>query len=68
MFDFPEVATSELDKMLIPKFSQSYILDNQLGIYTTMTKGSLPGNYNLVRRLVTADNGADIANEFGGYD
>jgi iron complex outermembrane receptor protein len=64
VFGFPEVAQSEQDKTLIPKFSLSYVFDNELSVYTTMTKGYLPGNYN----LVVAGNGADIANEFGSYD
>lgn len=64
VFGFPDVAQSEQDKTLIPEFSLSYVFDNELSVYAAITKGYLPGNYN----LVAAGNGADIANEFGRYD
>lgn len=63
-FDFVALNKQKEDTVVLPKLSLSYTLSDSTQVYSTVSKGYLPGGYN----LVAADKGEEIDRQFGPYD
>ncbi len=63
-FTFPGLSKEATSDAWIPKIALDYTFDNEIMLYTSASKGFLPGGYN----LVAADKGPEIANRYGNYD
>ncbi len=63
-FTFPGLSKEATSHAWIPKIALDYTFDNEIMLYTSASKGFLPGGYN----LVAADKGPEIANRYGNYD
>ncbi|MCV6614959.1 MAG: TonB-dependent receptor, partial [Cellvibrionaceae bacterium] len=63
VFNYVALNKDVEDTILLPKLSLSYQLDDIGQVYATVSKGYLPGGYN----LVAGDKGEDIDRRFGSY-
>lgn len=63
-FTFPGLSREATSDAWVPKIALDYTFDNDVMLYTSASKGFLPGGYN----LVAADKGPEIANRYGNYD
>lgn len=62
-FAFPEVHEESKTNEWVPKVALDYTFNDGTLIYSSISKGFLPGGYN----LVAADKGSAIADEHGSY-
>lgn len=64
IFAFPELKEKSVTNEWVPRVSLDYRVNDETLIYTSISKGFLPGGYN----LIAADKGSDIADKYGSYE